>query len=177
MQNYFTDLNSNEISNKIGRFSSRVDNVPFSTGGGFFFDYSSSTYRRLQLFDRIDLDGSHSLFIRRLELDDNNSWYPWIQIYPDYFNQNLTEYGYIVYCNGLIVQWSYEEISSTSPSTAYYPIAFTNNCRNIQLTSLKANESDTSAHMRCGCVYTYNKAFFTAQSNQSGYFMWHAVSY
>ena len=176
MQNYVTDLNSNEASNKIGRFSAIVDNAPLANSG-FFFDYSSSTYRRLQLFDRVDMNGSHSLFIRRLEVDDNNSWYPWTQLYPDYSNQLFTEHGYIVYVNGLIVQWSYEVISSASPSIAYYPIAFTNTCRNVQLTSLKANESDTSAHMRCGCVYTYNPTFITAQSNQSGYFMWHAVGY
>ena len=120
-------------------------------------------------------DNFNNIYIRSYHNDWG--WSNWSQIYPDYSNQLFTEHGYIVYVNGLIVQWSYEVINSASPSIAYYPIAFTNTCRNVQLTSLKANESDTSAHLRCGCVYTYNPEFLTAQSNQSGYFMWHAVGY
>ncbi len=126
MQNYFTDLNSKDISNKFGRFSAIVSNFPdeslynIHAGGAFFFDYSSSTDRRLQL---IFTNKPNKTFIRKFVTVE---WNDWEQIYPDYTNINSRRNGYIKFSNNLILQWGEIIINSTSYGETTLSIQFPN---------------------------------------------------
>lgn len=48
-----------------------------------------------------------------------NSWSQWRKIYPDYSNISLQINGYVVFTNGLILQWGWFSDTNWSGPTVY----------------------------------------------------------
>ena len=101
MQRFFSDLNSENVSNIWGRVGGNILNSP-SNYVGHFFDYSSSQYCRLQFYF---VDSQPNFIYMRKMVEDEQPFFNWKQIYPDYSDIALAISGYIIFTNGLIIQY------------------------------------------------------------------------
>ena len=67
-------------------------------------------------------------------------WSNWMQIYPDYSDINLVENGYIIFHNGLILQWDSATIQTQSYKNLEilqsFPISFNNKLLGISAIAL-----------------------------------------
>lgn len=73
-----------------------MDNMPIDSDG-FIFSYSNNADRKVQFFYTYN-----QLYERSQYTDTCGNWK---QIYPDYLDISLQTNGYIVFTNGLILQW------------------------------------------------------------------------
>ena len=144
VNNYYSD--ANDLQNVYGRIAGipAINNVPMINNiiSGYIFDFSAHPYRNFQIY--FHLNEKYKIFIRTR---NNQGFSNWEQIYPDYSSKSLTVTGYIIFNNGLILQWLYissidgesagifkwEENNSTHEPYCkiIYPITLPNNLLNI----------------------------------------------
>ena len=121
-------------------------------------------------------DNGYTIFYRYIY--DSSSWSDWKQIFPDYSSLSLVINGYIVFANGLIIQWMNiiidaeigEEISQDDTWTQYryyYNFNFPNNTfsNSLQLTGMNWNGFDQS------------KLLFNTQHSKSYYSVYIPTSF
>ena len=82
-------------------------NKPFSNWGYLTNDYFDNT-RILQTFIS---DEGHKFYLRTKY---NDTWKNWVCIYPDYSNRLFNTNGYIIFNNGLTLQWGMYSINNAS---------------------------------------------------------------
>ena len=125
---YYSDANN--LQNIYGRIAGTptINNVPTVNNivSGYIFDFSSHHYRNFQIY--FHLNEIYKIFIRN---HNDQGFLDWEQIYPDYSSISLQTNGYIVFNNGLILQWTRGSIATGESSVdVETPIAYPN--RHIQ---------------------------------------------
>lgn len=100
------------MRNIIGRYApyttkKYIENLP-NTKYGYFFSYSPSNYRNLQLFYDEDMKIYH-----RFQNGVDGAWTDRQQIYPDYSAINLSTNGYITFNNGFTLQFGRINLTGT----------------------------------------------------------------
>lgn len=96
---------ANDLQNVYGRIAGTpaINNVPMINNiiSGYIFDFSAHPYQNFQIY--FHLNETYKIFIRTR---NDQGFSNWEQIYPDYSDIKLTQNGYIVLNNGLIIQWA-----------------------------------------------------------------------
>lgn len=75
-------------------------------------------------------DNGYAIFYRYIY--DSSTWSDWQRIYPDYTSISLQNIGYIIFTNGLILQWTQGTYNKTTANSKYsyyqvqLPISFPN---------------------------------------------------
>ena len=128
-------------------------NSPF-TGVGTLIVMRSMYDIHSECITQLAFGHQNILYFRIKHLD---TWRDWQQIYPDYSSLSLALNGYIIFTNGLIIQWfnilidaavgaEFSQDDKWTQYRFYYNFNFPNNTysNNIQLSGINWNEIDTS---------------------------------
>jgi len=115
--------------NSINSFYNR----PVNSWGKLLVERMRNGIKQIFLPDNLD-----NIYIRNYHT--SIGWSNWVQIYPDYSDISLAESGYIIFYNGLILQWdsafiqtqSYNNLKILQP----FPINFNNKLLGISAIAL-----------------------------------------
>lgn len=108
------DTGSYLVSNSNG-LDSASSNYPIINGNSAYVislnGYSSNNILLTEAKTQFCISrADHNIYMRHIW--EVNSWSHWRKIYPDYSNISLQTNGYIVFTNGLVLQWGW--LSSTN---------------------------------------------------------------
>jgi len=105
--NGLSDVNiPNDNTNRVRFYLTNYEtlNIPEFSYGGNLIQFSNKSYLTNQLWIN---NYTSSVYIRAMNAGGQSigTWKQWEKIYPDYFNKEFSNRGYIVFTNGLIIQW------------------------------------------------------------------------
>ena len=133
--------------------------------------------RMCQLVFNLDGQGMRKIYGRQVSHIGSNSplYYDWKQIYPDYSNKEFSNRGYIVFTNGLIIQWDDYYNNNESSIEITLPINF--NITNYKyMLSLGADYYPVYLTARTRTINSFNITFVNAE-NKEAYGNWITIGW
>lgn len=155
-------------------------NIPEFSYGGNLIQFSNDADLTNQLWIN---NLTPSVYIRAMNASGQSigTWKQWKRIYPDYSNISLRVNGYIVFNNGLILQWgiiingqSFSVILPISFSTADWVLSVTGDSRLVVQNGATTTNSFTIA----AWVANPTSGMITVNTQAtSAHITWLAISY